>query len=60
MLFAIDSYNKGHIQSIRKVAEAYSISYTPLAYRLSGRVARVESRPNCQKLRDTEEEVLER
>jgi hypothetical protein len=60
MLLAIDAYNKGHIQSIRKAAEAYSISYTSLAYRLRGRAARVESRPNRQKLTDTEEEVLER
>jgi hypothetical protein len=60
ILLAIDAYQKGQFPSIRKAAEAYAVDYSSLAYRLRGRVSRVDSRPNRQKLTDTEEEVLER
>lgn len=50
---------QGHFPSIRKAADAYSVPFTSLASRLRGRASRVDSRPNCQKLTDTEEEVLE-
>ena len=59
LLLAYDAYLKGHFPSIRKAADAYSVPFTTLASRLRGRASRVDSRPNRQKLTDTEEEVLE-
>jgi hypothetical protein len=50
ILLAIDAYQKGQFPSIRKAAEAYAVDYSSLAYRLRGRVSRVDSRPNRQKL----------
>ena len=58
LLLALQAYQKGQISTIRQAALAYNVPYSTLKYRLSGRVARVETRANSHKLTPTEEEVL--
>lgn len=58
LLLALQAYQKGQITTICQAALAYNVPYSTLKYRLSGRVARVETRANSHKLTPTEEEVL--
>lgn len=46
MLLTIDTYKRGYFRSIWKAADAYSVEFSSLDYRLHGRASRVDSRPN--------------
>ena len=59
ILLAKQAYQLGHISSIKDATRAYNIPYTILQNRLRGRGARAETRANCHKLTEGEEDVLE-
>jgi hypothetical protein len=57
---AVKAYKNGQFKSIRAAAAAYDIPRSTLTYRISGRKARVDIQPNCQKLTNLEEASLKK
>jgi hypothetical protein len=57
---AVKAYKNGQFESIRAAAAAYDIPRSTLTYRISGRKARVDIQPNCQKLTNLEEASLKK
>lgn len=58
LLQAITTYRNGEYTSIRACADAFSLSYSTLSYRLSGRVSRSTASAPRQILSTAEEEAL--
>ena len=60
ILLAIQAFKKKEVSSIREVARRFNVPESSLRRRLSGIQHRANSRANCSKLTETEEESLEK
>ena len=58
ILLAIQAIKKQEIGSIREVSRHFEVPFSSLRNRLNGLTNRSETRPNCQKLTEIEEESL--
>jgi hypothetical protein len=58
ILLAIQAIQKQEIISIRETARRFEVLFSSLRNRLNGYTNRSETRANCQKLTDLEEESL--
>ena len=60
IVLAIDAIRSSQKLSCRSAAKIYKVPYATLSDRLAGRTSRRETRPNCHKLTETEEDVITR
>jgi hypothetical protein len=60
ILLALQAFKKAPKQSVREIAQIYSVPKTTLLARLKGRPARLNQTANSRKLTDLEESVLVR
>jgi len=58
ILLAIQAFNQGQFQSMRKAAETFNVNRSTLARRLDGTTSRCESIPTNRKLTMTEKPVI--
>jgi len=58
VVLAIQAFNQGHFSSLYAASTAYGAPYSTVRRRVSGRVARHDSRPTNLKLTPTEESIL--
>ena len=60
ILLAIQAIKKQEIPSIREAARRFNVPFSSLRNRLNGLTNRSETRANCQKLTDIEEDSLQK
>jgi len=58
IILAIEAIRSSKKLSRRSAAKLYKIPYTTLSDRITGRTSRCETKPNCHKFTNLEEEVL--
>jgi hypothetical protein len=58
IILAIEAIRTSRKLSCRKAAKIYNISHSTLSDRMNGRTSRRETKANCLKLSELEEEVL--
>ena len=60
IILAMEAVRSSSKMSIRRAATLYEVPRSSLAHRLAGRTPRNETKANCHKLTEVEEEVIVR